>query len=156
MNYIRKITKIKNFIASCVLWNGGTNKRNESAPLYFIDGLLAINSKESMLVGENQPELYCFNVGQYNEFRQEIGLKDQDVVLGRKRNWILFRAGNLTIKSSAIKITCNSIDVEANSINFNGISIQSLGGKILINGKEIAVVGGDISTITNKITTSGQ
>ena len=156
MNYIRKITKIKNFIASCILWNGGANKRLESAPIYFIDGLLAINSEESMLVGENQPELYCLNVGQYNKFREEIGLKDGDVVVGRKRNWMLFRGGNLTVRSTVIKITCNSINLEANSINFNGVSIQSDGGKILINGKEVAVVGGDISTSTKKIITSGQ
>ena len=153
--YIRKITKIKDFIASCILWNT-PNKRMEKAPLYFIDGIIGINSEESVMIGVNEPTLYGFNVGQYEKLRKDYGLKDDDDFVGRNRNYILFRNGNLNMKGTTLKLEYNELQIVANSINFNGISLTATGGKLFINGKEIAVVGGDINTTTNKITGSGQ
>lgn len=153
--YIRKITKIKDFIASCVLWSS-LNKRVEKAPLYFIDGIIGINSDESVLIGVNEPTLYGFNIGQYEKLRKDYGLADGDVFVGRNRNYMLFRAGNLRMKGATLTLEYNEVDIVANEINFNGVKLTSVGGKIFINDKEIAVVGGDINTETNKITGSGQ
>lgn len=153
--YIRKITKIKDFIASCILWNT-PNKRTEKAPLYFIDGIIGINSNESVLIGINEPTLYGLNIGQYERLREAYGLKDEDVFVGRNRNYMLFRNGNLRMKGTSISLEYNELNITANSINFNGVALTSIDGKLLINGKEIAVVGGDINTGTNKITGSGQ
>lgn len=149
MNIIRRISSIKDFIATCILWKVGNQNRTEQSPIYFIDGLIAINSDESMMIGVNQNEFYCFNVGEYQAIREKMGLKDKDVFIGRDGNYLLFRDGELSIKTKNLKI-------EAEKIIFNGVEITSIANKILLNGKEIAVVGGDINTTTNKITGSGQ
>lgn len=155
MNYIRQITKIKDFVASCILWDT-PNKRMENAPLYFIDGLIAINSSESLLIGTNQPNLFGFNIGQYEELRKKYILKDGDVFIGRSENYTLFRSGSQTIKTKLLIANCEEATITANKITFNGVELTTVSGKLLINGKEIAVVGGDIDTGTNKITGSGQ
>lgn len=146
---IRKIDKIKSFIATCTLWNAGSSKRTEESPLYFIDGLIAINSSESMLIGVNQQDFYAFNIGQYETLREKYGLKDNDVFLGRDGNYILFRDGSLTIESDQVSINCKKLV-------FNGVEITVDTNKILIAGKEVAVIGGGINTSTNTIETSGQ
>ncbi len=161
MSFIRKIEKIKDFIGHCTLWDLGDRKRKEKAPLYFIDGLIAINSEESMYIGYNQPTFYALRI--------KYAIKDKDVFLGRDENYLLFRGGDLTCKTKVlnleaetINITATTINIEANDININGtitlngVAITVASGVISINGKPLAVVGGDISTITNKITTSGQ
>lgn len=155
MSYIRKITKIKDFIASCVLWNMA-NKRTEEVPLYFIDGIIGVNSGESVMIGVNEPSLYGFNIGQYEALRKTYALKDKDVFIGRDKNYILFRDGSQVIGTDLISVTCNEVDITANKITFNGVELTVVANKLLINGKEIAVVGGDINTGTNKITGSGQ
>jgi len=149
MNLIRKINSIKNFVASCTLWNVGGSKRTEQSPLYFMDGLIAVNSSESMLIGVNQQDFYAFNIGKYEALREKYGLKDQDIFIGRDSNYILFRDGNLLIESKEITINCTKIIL-------NGVEITVSGNKISVGGKEIAVVGGDINAVTNKIETSGQ
>ena len=153
--YIRKITKIKDFIASCILWNT-PNKRTEKARLYFIDGIIGVNSEESVMIGVNEPTLYGFNVGEYEKIRENYGLKDGDVCVGRNRNYALFRNGNLRMSGTKFTVEYNELQILANSINFNGVVLTVADGKLLINNKEIAVVGGDINTSTNKITGSGQ
>jgi len=155
MSYIRKITKIKDFVASCILWNT-PDKRTEKAPLYFMDGIIGINSEESVMIGVNEPTLFGFNIGEYKKLRTTYGLKDGDVFVGRGRNYALFRNGNLTMKGGTLRLEYNALEVVANSLNFNGVVLKVVDGKLLINNKEIAVVGGDINTGTNKITGSGQ
>lgn len=147
--FIRKITKIKDFIASCVLWSIGDKNRNEQAPIYFIDGLISLNSSESILIGCNQPELFSFNIGQYEELRNKYQIKDNDIFLGRDSNYLLFRDANLTIQTE-------QLNINANKIVFNGVEITSLENIIYINEKAVAVVGGDINPTTNKIEVSGQ
>lgn len=149
MSFIRNIDKIKDFIGHCTLWNLGNRKRKEQAPFYFMDGLIAINSDESMYIGYNQPTLYAFNISEALELRSKYGIKDKDVFLGRDENYLLFRNGNLTIKTK-------DLIINADKIIFNGIEITVASDIISIAGKPVAVVGGDISTVTNKITTSGQ
>lgn len=147
--FIRKISKIKDFIASCVLWNIGKNQRNEQAPIYFIDGLIAINSSSSMLIGENQPQLFSLNVGEYESLREKYQIKDNDVFIGRESNYLLFRDGNLIIETK-------SLNINAEKLIFNGVEIKSTSGIIYISEKAVAVVGGDVNPLTNKIQVSGQ
>ena len=156
MNFIRKIDKIKDFVASCTLWNLGISKRSEKSALYFMDGLIAINSKESMLIGENQPEFYAFNIGKYEEMRNKYAIKDNDIFLGRDENYLLFRDGKLSLKTNELNIDSTNINITCTTLNINGIAFAFTDGKLSINGKEVAVVGGEISTSTKTITTSGQ
>lgn len=149
MNLIRKIDKIKDYIATCTLWNLGKNKRTEESPIFFMDGLISLNSSGSMLIGTNQETFYCFGVDKFEELRSKYSIKDKDVFLGRDGNYILFRDGNLTIETENINIT-------ATKITFNGVDITMSAGKLSVNSKEIAVIGGDINPTTNKIITSGQ
>lgn len=176
MSVIRKIQKIKDFVGHCVLWNLGERKRTEKAPFYFIDGLIAINSDESMYIGYNQPTLYALNVSENRALRVKYGIKDKDVFLGRDGNYLLFRDGNLTHKTKdlnieaenvtynaqVLNINANTLNIVANNINItgtltlNGVPITVNSGIVSINAKPVAVVGGDISIATKKITTSGQ
>jgi hypothetical protein len=149
MSFIRKIDKIKNFIASCVLWKLGDTNRMAKAPLYFIDGLIAINSSESMLIGENQPDLFALNIGEYQKLREQYQIKDNDVFVGRENNYLLFRDGVLTIKTTDLVIN-------ASKIIYNGLEINVTANIISINGKQVAVIGGDVDLLTGKITASGQ
>lgn len=146
---IRKIDKIKNYLASCTLWNLGENKRKEDAPLFFVDGLISFNSEESILIGCNQDSYYALNISQNEELREKYAIKDKDVFLGRDGNYLLFRDGNLTIETG-------NININASKITFNGIDITMNTNILSVNGKQIAVVGGDINPTTNKIITSGQ
>jgi hypothetical protein len=88
------------------------------------------------------------------------GLKDGDVFVGRNKNFILFRNGNQTIKSTIINIHANELQFVGNKINFNGVELYAEGGKLKLKVgaelKEIAVVGGEISTSHKTIITSGQ
>lgn len=124
--------------------------------ILFPDGFISINSKSKALIQNIQETNYSFLVNDSEEIIKEYSLVDSDVFAGRIGNYILFRGGNLDIKTKNLNITCDDINITvANNITINGIALSFSGGKVSIAGKEVAVVGGSTQTGGN-IVSSGQ
>lgn len=124
--------------------------------ILFPDGFISINSKSKALIQNIQETNYSFLVNDSEEIIKEYSLVDSDVFAGRIDNYLLFRGGNLDIKTKNLNITCDDINITvANNITINGIALSFSGGKVSIAGKEVAVVGGSTQTGGN-IVSSGQ
>jgi len=138
----------------------GNDSVDLSSDIYFIDGLVGINSNASVLTGKSDATRYALIVDKNSRLIDTHGLTDGDVLVGRERNYILFRAGDQLIKSTEISVIANQINITANKIVFNGIELFVEAGKLKIKVgselKEVVVVGGTADTTTGKIITSGQ
>lgn len=163
MNYIRKIKKlIVSNLAKAYFstYQIGNNSVDLSSDIYFIDGVVGINSESKILTSKSDAVRYAMIIDKYESIISNNDLKDKDVFVGRNSNYILFRNGNQTIKSSTVLVQANEIDVIANKINFNGVELYSEAGKLKIKVgsllKEVAVVGGTVNLSTGQIITSGQ
>lgn len=158
-NFLRAISQFifKNGLTvKFVRWNLGKESLTETAKVLFPDGIIAINKDGKAWISQFQSDNFALLVDGAEKLITDYSLKDGDVFVGRNRNYLLFRNGDLKIKCATLEIDCNNIEILTNEININGVILTFVDGKILINSKEVAVVGGDISVLTSKITTSGQ
>lgn len=156
MNFIRKIKKliigtvVKTYFPTYFIENQSVDI---SSDIYFIDGVIGINSSSKVLTGKSDATRYAFIIERYEDLIKELSLVDNDVLVGRSSNYLLFRDGKLSVVSS-------EIDVTADKITFNGVELYSDSGKIKIKVgdtlKEVVVVGGTVNTTTGEIITSGQ
>lgn len=162
MNLLRKINKISISAASLVLanftkWRLGNESIDTDVQMLFPDGIIAINSDSKSWISKFQAKNYALFASDYANLIKKYSLKDKDVFIGRENNYLLFRNGDLEIKSKTFNIACDDINITvANKIKINDIELTFIEGKMLIGGKEIAVVGGSVDPETHLINTSGQ
>lgn len=167
MNIFRNIKKL--LINSTVFlkfscWKIDGFDLDKEADVLFPDGLISINSSSKAIIQEVQSDLYAQLVNNGQEIIEKNSLKEGDIFSGRLENYLLFRDGNLKIKSKTLEVDCNQFNISCNSININvsnivinnNINLSFVGDKISINGKEIAVLGGTVNLTTGIINNSGQ
>lgn len=160
MNLIRKIKKLVSGKLVNVKFMPYSATPDMQSDVYFMDGIIGINSDASVIVGKSDATTYGMIISKAESTITKNGLKDGDVFVGRDRNYVLFRNGNQTIKSTIININANELQFVGNKINFNGVELYSEGNKLKIKVgaelKEIAVVGGSVNISTGQIISSGQ
>lgn len=154
---IQRITKTTSGVFSkYIKWSLGETKVEGNVRLIFSDGLIAF-SKNKVSVSKYQEATYAEVKGDYQELIDKYNISEDDVFLGRDGNYILFRNGNIAIKTSRLNLECDDVDITiTNAITVNGVALTFVADKMLINGKEVAVIGGDVNPLTNKIEVSGQ
>jgi len=123
--------------------------------ILFPDGFVSVNSKSKALIHNIQEDNYGFFVNDAEEIIKKHSLVDQDIFAGRADNYLLFRDGNLDIKTKSLNIVCDDVNITTNNITINGVALSFSNGKFSVTGKEVAVVGGATQTGGN-IITSGQ
>lgn len=159
-NFLRPIKKIfleNGLVARFVRWEIEQDSIEDDVDVLFPDGIISINSKSNAWIVDFGAKNYSILTDYGKEIIELYSLKDEDLFIGRKENYFLFRDGNVNVKTKELNIDCDDINVNvANSITVNGVSLTFTGNKMLINGNKVAVVGGVANTTTGIIETSGQ
>lgn len=162
MNILRRINKITITAASAVLsnftkWRLIDESIDTEVQMLFPDGIIAINTDSKSWISKFQAKNYALFTSDYADLIKKYSLKDKDVFIGRENNYLLFRNGDLEIKTKNLKIDCDEANIiVANKIKINNVELTFVAGKMLIGGKEIAVVGGSVDSGTYLINNSGQ
>lgn len=162
MNLLRKINKISISAASLVFsnftkWRLGNESIDTDVQMLFPDGIISINKDSKSWISKFQAKNYALFAGDYADLIKKYSLKDKDIFIGREDNYLLFRNGDLEIKTKNLNIDCDDINITvANKIKINDIELTFVAGKMLIGDKEIAVVGGSVDPESYLIETSGQ
>jgi hypothetical protein len=126
MNLIRYIKKLVAGKLVNVSFSPYSASPDLKSDVYFMDGVIGINSDSSVIVGKSDADTYAMIVSKAQDVITKNGLKDGDVFIGRNKNFVLFRNGNQTIKSTIINIHANELQFVGNKINFNYTYITSI------------------------------
>ena len=153
---IKKLTIKKSVSGIFTKWRIQRESHDSSVPILFGDGFISINSQAKLNIANYQAENYATLVTDGFDIVEKHSLQDGDILLGRIDNYLLFKGGNLTLRTKNLDLSSKDFNITCDKLTINGIVFSFTGGKLLLNNKEVAVVGGDINPSTNKIQVSGQ